>query len=121
MIFDEYYPTDENNYEKGGLHTLQSVTKSFASMAIGIAIDQGKINSILPLLQNIDWSNNKDQISLKHMLTMSTGLSGDDNTDYRVVNNYSEYIFSNSMEYLPGTYFEYRTAVSAGQLVKTCR
>ena len=43
---------------------------------------------------------------------MSSGLSGDD-SERRVVPNYSEHIYSNSLEYTPGAVWEYRTALSS--------
>lgn len=99
-------------------HTLQSVTKSFASTIIGILIDEGKISSVnepikslLPDSYNIDWSGGKDKITLKHVLTMSAGLSGDD-SESKMASNYSEYFYSNTLEYTPGDFWEYRTALS---------
>lgn len=40
LIIEQYY----NGWERDRLHFLASTTKSFNSILIGIAIDQGKIN-----------------------------------------------------------------------------
>lgn len=62
------------------LHNMKSVSKSVASLALGIAIDRGLIGSInepilsfFPELQDLR-SPEKDRIHLLHALTMSMGL-----------------------------------------------
>ncbi len=71
-----FYP-----YEKGTVHDIASITKSVISVLIGIAIDQGFIESIdQPILrffknrpiQHLDAS--KQRITIWHLLTMSSGL-----------------------------------------------
>jgi len=41
--YNYYHPYWHPYYKNGSIHTLQSVTKSIASLMIGIAIDQGNI------------------------------------------------------------------------------
>ena len=66
----------------GTVHDLASVTKSITSVLIGIAIDQGFIESVeQPLLSffpertiaNLD--NNKEKITIENLLTMTSGFS----------------------------------------------
>ena len=72
-------------YNRDRLHTLQSVTKSFTSAAIGIAIDRGLIagvnEKVLDFFTDIEEIENRDarkeSMRLVHILTMRTG------TDYR--------------------------------------
>lgn len=67
-------------------HNVFSVTKSVASIIAGIAIDKGvvpdvqtKVFDLFP--QHNDLKNaNKDQITLEHLLTMSTGLEWDESS-----------------------------------------
>ena len=76
-------------------HDMKSVSKSIASLALGIAIDRGLIRGIdepifnfFPELSDLR-SPEKDRIKLSHVLTMSMGLAwveatpatGDDNND----------------------------------------
>ncbi len=62
------------------LHNVKSVSKSVASLAIGIAIDRGLIRSVnepifsfFPECADLR-SPEKDRIQLVHLLTMTMGL-----------------------------------------------
>jgi CubicO group peptidase (beta-lactamase class C family) len=82
-------------FDADTLHDMKSVSKSVASLAVGIAIDRGLIRSVnepifsfFPELSDLR-SPEKDRIQLFHALTMSMGLAwveatpatGDDNND----------------------------------------
>ena len=82
-------------FDADTLHDMKSVSKSVASLAVGIAIDRGLIRSVnepifsfFPELSDLR-SPEKDRIQLVHALTMSMGLAwveatpatGDDNND----------------------------------------
>jgi CubicO group peptidase (beta-lactamase class C family) len=67
-------------FDADTLHDLKSVSKSVASLALGIAIDRGQISgvdqpifSFFPELSDLR-SPEKDRIQLVHALTMSMGL-----------------------------------------------
>ena len=67
-------------FDADTLHDMKSVSKSVASLAVGIAIDRGLIRSVnepifnfFPELSDLR-SPEKDQIRLVHALTMSMGL-----------------------------------------------
>src|SRR5713101_221281 len=67
-------------FDADTLHNMKSVSKSVASLALGIAIDRGLIRSVnepifsfFPELPDLR-SPEKDQIQLLHVLTMSMGL-----------------------------------------------
>jgi len=83
------------SFDTDTLHDIKSVSKSVASLAIGIAIDRGLIRSVnepifsfFPELSDLR-SPEKDRIQLVHALTMSMGLAweeatpatGDENND----------------------------------------
>jgi CubicO group peptidase (beta-lactamase class C family) len=77
LVYEKYY----NYYSQYMLHTIQSCTKSFMSALIGIAIDMGYIKNVSqPVLDffpnyTIDnWDPRKENITLYHCLTMSSGL-----------------------------------------------
>jgi CubicO group peptidase (beta-lactamase class C family) len=93
---DEIYGRRVENvsFDADTLHDMKSVSKSVASLAVGIAIDRGLIRSVnepifsfFPELSDLR-SPEKDRIQLLHALTMSMGLkwveaipSNEDNND----------------------------------------
>ena len=73
-IIAEYYG---EGYDKASLATSWSVAKSFTSTLIGIAIDEGYINSINdPITDYLpEWKGkDQDNILLKHLLAMQSGM-----------------------------------------------
>ena len=107
------------------LHNLKSVSKSVASLAVGIAIDRGLIRSInepifsfFPELSDLR-SPEKDRIQLVHALTMSMGLAwveatpatGDDNDEVRMhrASDPCRYVLGLSATAPPGEAFFYNT------------
>jgi CubicO group peptidase (beta-lactamase class C family) len=107
LVFERYFKgSDEINGLRAGsvtfdadtLHNIKSVTKSVASLALGIAIDRGLIRSVnepifsfFPELSDLR-SPEKERIQLVHALTMTTGLkwveaipsNEDDNDEVRM-------------------------------------
>lgn len=82
LVVEEYF--GENSQETQ--HDLRSVTKSVISLLMGIAIDQGFVNNVDdPMLKYIkdkapkkELDNRKGQITIRHLLTMSSGFDCDD-------------------------------------------
>jgi CubicO group peptidase (beta-lactamase class C family) len=73
-------------HSKDSLHDIRSITKSFTSACIGIAIKQGKIKSVdqkifefFPEYERQD-TGLKSTLTIKHLLTMSSGLSWNEDT-----------------------------------------
>ncbi len=104
--------------DRGNLQHIQSATKSVVSLVAGIAYDNGLINdenqtiySVLP--EYFDEDTMKKQITIKHALTMNTGLCWTDNNfeELYAVKNPPEsslrYVISQDLEFLPGSYFNY--------------
>jgi CubicO group peptidase (beta-lactamase class C family) len=79
VVLDAYfYP-----YSGREGHDVASVTKSFTSAAIGIAMEQGyiksvdqKVLSLLPLA-SADADPRRQSLSIRHLLTMTSGLDCD--------------------------------------------
>ena len=108
------------------LHDMKSVSKSVASLAVGIAIDRGLIRSInepifsfFPELSDLR-SPEKDRIQLVHALTMSMGLTwveatpatGDFNNDEARMNMAGDpcrYVLGLAMTAPAGQKFFYNT------------
>jgi CubicO group peptidase (beta-lactamase class C family) len=89
LVFERYFrgsdeiygrPVGKVTFDADTLNNVKSVSKSVASLAVGIAIDRGLIRSInepifsfFPELSDLR-SPEKDRIQLLHVLTMSMGL-----------------------------------------------
>lgn len=82
IIIEEYF----NDHKVDKQHDLRSVSKSIRSILLGIAIDKGFIDSVddpiskylkspVPT-KNMD--ERKEKITIRHLLTMSTGLDCND-------------------------------------------
>jgi CubicO group peptidase (beta-lactamase class C family) len=78
---DYFYEFDVNKP-----HDLRSANKTITSILMGIAIDHGfiknvdvKVYDLFPEYQNIiNWGENKHILTIKHLLTMNTGLDCND-------------------------------------------
>ncbi len=96
LVFEEYFPGHDYQWDGPNhhgdwvswdidrRHDIHSVGKSITSACIGIAIDRGFINSVddpifkyLPDYQHLNMAG-KDQITIEHLLTMSSGLQWDE-------------------------------------------
>ena len=108
-------------------HMLYSCTKSVVSALIGIAIEKGYIESInQPLLDFFperrveNLNENKQAITLEHLLTMTTGLECRDSYAYNFSgliemhdsDDWVQYVLDLPMLNTPGTYFEYCNGAS---------
>ena len=123
LVTDFYkYP-----FRKGNKHIIHSVSKSFLSSLVGIAIDKGFIKSInVPVLDffpNKKFSNvdkNKKSMTLEHLLMMASGLKTKDSWRYewkgltkmKSQDDWVQYLLDLPMEREPGKKFEYSNGVS---------
>jgi CubicO group peptidase (beta-lactamase class C family) len=111
----------------GDKHIIHSCTKSIVSVLIGIAIEQGYIDSveqpILELLPGRSVANleaRKEAMTLEHLLTMTTGLDCQDSYLYRWRglgemrnrDDWVQYVLDLPMVAEPGTTFEYCNGAS---------
>lgn len=82
LILEEYF----GGYNAEKIHDLRSTSKSIRALLLGIAIDKGFIESvhdpIFKYLKHIAPKKNlderKNQITIEHLITMSTGLDCND-------------------------------------------
>jgi CubicO group peptidase (beta-lactamase class C family) len=81
LVLEDYF----YGYARHKTHSMMSVSKSITSILIGIAKDQKKIPSIdrkiyefFPAYKDISWDDLKNEIRLKHVLTMTAGLDWND-------------------------------------------
>ena len=123
IVYEKYY----SYYTQYIAHTIQSCTKSFMSALIGIAIDKGYIDNVSQrvidffpgyTIDNLD--SRKENITLYHLLTMSSGLEwhevdipySDPENDlfamYRSDNMW-QYVLDRPMEHDPGEVWSYNS------------
>lgn len=126
-----YYDPDWHPYfERGPLHTMQSISKSVTSALIGIAIKRGEIPGVgVKVMQYFDgydhvnpdprWSD----ITLRDLLTMTSGIDWDEDTfNYTDPRNtcagmessadWVAYVLDRPMAATPGEKFVYNSGVT---------
>jgi len=119
IVMEKYYPP----YQEDTRHPLYSITKSFISSLVGIAISEGIIESIdKPVLEffpkyeftNVDQA--KATMTLENLLTMTSGLSWDDmnGSDHEMglAKDPIQYVLDQPMESEPGLEFSYNSGCS---------
>ncbi len=121
LVHEVYF----EEYERKSLQIIYSITKSITSALIGIAIDQGLISGvedpILDFFPQYDISDTqKQQIKLKHLLTLTSGFDWDEktypysdprNSEYGMVrsNDWMKYVLEEPLADEPGTKYQYNT------------
>ncbi len=70
IVYEGYF----NGHKRDTPHKLFSITKSFVSALIGIAISQGKINSVDDLVKNYVPELNIKNVTIKQLLQMDAGI-----------------------------------------------
>ena len=117
IIFEEYW----HDYSTDSASNSFSMAKSYISTLIGIAIKEGKIKSIdqkvceyIPEFCEVGNAN----ITIKHLLTMSSGLNWDENY-YNPIGQTAEAYYGNDLRGLvidlqsietPGKVFKYHSS-----------
>lgn len=116
-------------YRKGTLHTMQSVTKSVVSVVIGIAVGRNEFPDLdTPVLSffepgevaNID--DRKRRMTIRHLLTMSTGLDWNEDLPYTdpkntfaimgLTKDWVQYTIDRPMAENPGEAFQYNSGAT---------
>jgi CubicO group peptidase (beta-lactamase class C family) len=136
LVYERYFRGQRRDMG----HRLYSVTKSFASALVGIAIDKGLIGGVeetaisyFPEYVGEGWDKRKDAITLQHLLMMASGLRfdegshpyGDSRNSYTQMTSTSDWMKWGLEEPLvaePGKLFNYSSAnthLFAGIIYKT--
>jgi CubicO group peptidase (beta-lactamase class C family) len=116
VVLDAYFFP----YNERDLHDLASVTKSITSTLVGIAIDEGKINSVqqpaisfFPEGSVARNDDRKQRMTIEHLLTMSSGLQCEPRkneltlSEMRQSNNWVKFMIDLPMAEEPGHKFVY--------------
>lgn len=116
-------------YNGTDLHSLQSVTKSVTSAALGIAIDEGHIESVdVPVMpyfeayQPFATDDRKEATTLEDFLTMRSGLQWNDTGGYtndehdtiklEASEDWIRFVLDKPTDAEPGTRWQYNDGVS---------
>src|SRR5688572_6968066 len=132
LVYEKYWPGKDERWgdslgviihAKDSLHDIRSISKSIVSACVGIEIQQGKIKSadqkvfdFFPEYAKQD-TGIKSLLTVKHLLTMSSGLTWNEDVPYDNPENSEikmirsanpvEYVLSQPMDLPPGKVWEY--------------
>jgi CubicO group peptidase (beta-lactamase class C family) len=128
--YNYFDPAWHPYYHGTDLHTMQSVSKTVSSIIMGIAITRGDFKAGLdtPLLKYFDVAkvknvdDRKRRITLRHVLTMTTGLDWNEEVAYddprndadlmEATDDWVQYVIDRPMAHEPGKVFNYSSGVS---------
>ncbi len=110
-------------YSSDSLDHVRSVTKSVTALLVGIAIDQGLIESVDQPISDFlgkkypKYKSKLDQITIYHLLTMSAGFEWDESTvtefnQWVVSGDPVRYVLNRKLKHKPGEKWEYNSAGS---------
>jgi CubicO group peptidase (beta-lactamase class C family) len=116
-------------YRDTDLHTLQSVTKSITSAALGIAVDEGHISGVeVPGMSFFDAyspdmsDQRRVDMTLEDLLTMRSGIEWNESGSYQSMENscvqmeasdtWIEFVLGHPMREDPGTFWDYNSGAS---------
>ncbi|MDR1408795.1 MAG: beta-lactamase family protein [Oscillospiraceae bacterium] len=115
VICEKYY----GNNSADTPHAQYSCTKSVISALTGIAIAEGKIKSteqkIADFFSEADLKNSpeKKDITIQHMLTMTSGIAGDNKwNDWANEKDPALALFTLKQKNAPGTHYRYDSAAT---------
>ena len=106
-------------YETSDVKQLFSISKTFTSLAIGKAVDEGKLNLHAKVLDffrgmfppNVKFDPNLEKMEVYHLLTMNTGHPSCTMGQISCGNPVKAFL-ELPIPYEPGTYFAYNTGAS---------
>ena len=132
LVYEQYFVGKDEilgesigviHHAQNKLHDIRSITKSVVSSCLGIAIAQKKINSIDQSIwdffpEYIKWKQGeKGTLTIKHLLTMTSGLEWNENLPYTDSLNSEiqmdnspdpiEFILSRNLVHSPGKVWNY--------------
>jgi len=128
--YNYFDPAWHPYYQRTDLHTMQSVSKTVSSVIVGIAKTRGDFKAGLdtPLLSFFDPSrvknvdDRKRRVTLRHVLTMTTGLDWNEEVAYDDPKNdaslmeasedWVQYVIDRPMAQEPGKVFHYSSGVT---------
>jgi CubicO group peptidase (beta-lactamase class C family) len=115
LVVEKYF----NGFNRKRPGNIKSITKNILSALVGIAIQKGylknldqKIHEFFPDEFKPDWDPQKKEITIKHLMTMTSGL---ESTSFQNINdwisspNWVRYVLTRKLIRKPGKTFDYST------------
>tara|TARA_B100001996_G_C18671667_1_gene596985 strand:+ start:4169 stop:5725 length:1557 start_codon:yes stop_codon:yes gene_type:complete len=96
-------------------HIMHSLSKSFTSSAIGIAVDEellelnDRVISFFPEYNSNEIDENFKEMRIRDLLTMTTGQKNEINPSGKNQNNWIELFINAKLDFLPGNHFKYNS------------
>lgn len=126
IVAERYY----RGYDKNSSFNIRSVSKSFLSAMTGIALENGiihlndKMLDFYPEYDNSDLDPRKQEITIKHLLTMQAGIDHEQNNYSRLysTSNWIQSTIEEPLLYNPGEIHSYNTFLThllSGIITKT--
>ncbi len=123
LVFEAYF----GKWRRDDLHSTRSAAKAITSALVGIAIDQGFIKSVdAPLLPYFpeyegeieNWDARKREITLAHILSMTSGVRGNEDAMYPT-DDWIKFYLDQPLANAPGSTFSYTTSgiVALGSVI----
>ena len=119
LVYERYH---SQIYNENIRHHIFSCTKVFTAALIGLAIEGGYIGGlndyVLDYFPNKTFDNmdsRKEAITIKDLLTMTSGIAWIDNVDYyqmAYTSNWVQYVLDQPMEHQPGEVWNYNSGGS---------
>jgi CubicO group peptidase (beta-lactamase class C family) len=118
LVGEEYF----NGNRVDSINHLRSVTKSVTALLVGIAVRRGLIRSTAQTLPDVipltiaEIPDDKRQITVKHLLTMTAGFQWNEVQNVTEYNNWVlapdqiRYVLDRAMSDAPGQRFNYNSA-----------
>jgi CubicO group peptidase (beta-lactamase class C family) len=109
LVMEEYF----YGYNRTQHHNIHSVTKSIASLMLGIVMEQHEeVELTTPLFDFFPEydtlaMDGKEQVTLEHLLTMTAGFPADDVPGWIDLDNQLLNILSRPLAEVPGEVFQY--------------
>ncbi len=114
IVAERYY----NDYHTSKPHNIMSVSKSFLSAITGLAFEQGYLDSLdhpileyFPEYENLDLDPRKQDITIRHLLTMRMGIINEEENYFDIY--YSDNWIKTTLEWQlafdPGERMRYNT------------
>jgi CubicO group peptidase (beta-lactamase class C family) len=106
-------------YAREQLHMLFSLSKSFTSTAVGLAVAEGRLSVDDPVLsffpddRPAEVSDHLAAMRVRHLLSMSTGHAEESLSQLeRGDENWARFILSRPVPFAPGTHFVYNSGAT---------